>query len=97
MGRKVVINTVHGGFRLSDTALKRLCEIKKVENFEHFNDYYSISRDDLDLIQVIEELGSDANGKYSSLKIIEIPEDVKWYIEEYDGLEWVSEIHRIWR
>lgn len=54
------------------------------------------NRDDLDLIAVIEELGDKANGMFASLKIIEIPDNVEWEIEEYDGSEWVSEVHRTW-
>jgi hypothetical protein len=30
------------------------------------------------------------------LLIVEVPADVDWYIEEYDGLEWVAEKHRTW-
>jgi len=56
-----------------------------------------ISRTDPDLIAVIEELGAKANTSCSTLKIIEIPDDVEWEIEEYDGVEWVSEKHRTWR
>lgn len=41
------------------------------------------------LVSVVEELGTDANGKYSDLKIVEIP--VEYYesytIKEYDGEE----------
>ena len=55
-----------------------------------------INRDDPDLIRVVEELGEEANGHNASLKIIEIPSDVKWIIEEYDGSEWVAEEHRTW-
>jgi hypothetical protein len=56
-----------------------------------------LKRDDLILIQVVEELGKMASGDHSSLEIVEIPDDVNWEIEEYDGNEWVSEIHRTWR
>jgi len=35
-------------------------------------------------------------GEYSELKVVEIPDDVKWQLEEYDGLEWVAEKHRTW-
>ena len=28
---------------------------------------------------------------------VEIPDDVEWQIEEYDGSEWIAEKHRIWR
>jgi hypothetical protein len=49
------------------------------------------------LIQVVEELGDGANGYFAKLKIVEIPDDVLWQIEEYDGKEWVAEQHRTWR
>lgn len=53
-------------------------------------------RNDPALVQTVEELGDKAAGRYSSLKIVEIPDDVKWEIDEYDGLEWVAEVHRKW-
>jgi len=56
----------------------------------------SIPRSDPLLIQVIEELGEKANSKFAELKIVEIPDDVKWTIEEYDGKEWIAEEHRTW-
>jgi hypothetical protein len=48
------------------------------------------------LIKVVEELGNEASGELSELKIIEIPDDIEYEIEEYDGIEWVSEKHRRW-
>jgi hypothetical protein len=48
------------------------------------------------LVQCVKELGERAFGCYSELKIIEIPDDIEWEIEEYDGKEWVSEKHRTW-
>jgi hypothetical protein len=53
-------------------------------------------RNDPDLIAVIEELGDDANGWASELAIVEIPDDVEWHIDEYDGREHVAENHRTW-
>lgn len=53
-------------------------------------------RSDPDLIDCIETLDSDADGRHASLKIVEIPVDVEWQIEEYDGAEWVAETHRTW-
>jgi hypothetical protein len=51
-----------------------------------------------DLIAVIEELGVEkASGKYAEIKIVEVPDDVKWHIDEYDGVEHVAENHRTWR
>ena len=55
-----------------------------------------IARDDPVLVQVVKELGERANGKYSDLRVVEIPGDVNWVIEEYDGAEWVAEVHRTW-
>lgn len=57
---------------------------------------YDILRNDSALVQVVEELGESANGQYSKLKVIEIPDDVEWCVEEYDGSEWVAEKHRTW-
>jgi hypothetical protein len=59
-------------------------------------DFYG-NRADEDLIAVIEKLGNEANGPCASLKIVEIPDDVNWYVDEYDGREWVAEKHRTWK
>ena len=61
--------------------------------------YYEFceNRSDPDLIAVIEELGERANGFAAELGIVEIPEGVKWHIDEYDGSEHVAEDHRTWR
>ena len=55
-----------------------------------------LARDDPYLVAVVEEMGSEANGSHSDLKVVEIPGDVDWIIEEYDGNEWVAEKHRKW-
>lgn len=56
----------------------------------------NISRTDKTLIQVVKELGKKANAEHAKLKIIEIPDDVEYQIEEYDGNEWVAEVHKTW-
>jgi hypothetical protein len=57
----------------------------------------TIDRDDPVLVQAVRELGSKrASSRFAELKIIEIPADVAWQIEEYDGAEWVAEKHRVW-
>ena len=53
-------------------------------------------RSDPHLVAVVEELGEKANGWASDLTVVEIPDDVEWYIEEYDGREHVAEVHRTW-
>lgn len=49
------------------------------------------------LVQVIEELGKEANGACAELKVVEIPDGVDYEIDEYDGLEHIAEKHRTWR
>ena len=48
------------------------------------------------LIKVVEELGDEANGSCAELEIVEIPEDVEYEIDEYDGIESIHEVHRSW-
>ena len=55
-----------------------------------------IERDDPNLIKVVETLGDAANGEHAELKVVEIPDNVKFEITEYDGIESVEEIHRRW-
>jgi hypothetical protein len=70
----------------------------KIENIpnEHFISYLDIKRDDPYLIQTVEDLGEAASGRCSDLKIVDIPDDVDWEIDEYDGMETVEEKHRTW-
>ena len=58
-------------------------------------DYYQ-DRSDPDLIAVIEEIKDQANSWAAEIAIVEIPDDVKWHIHEYDGMEHVAEDHRTW-
>ena len=90
---KIVINACHGGFGLSAEALNKYRELGITDpNFYSRN----IPRDDAHLIAVVELMGTEANNRFSELKIVEIPDDVNWYVEEYDGQEWVAERHRTW-
>ena len=64
------------------------------------NDYNwyggNIERTDIDLIEVVGELGEEANGRFAKLVVVEIPDDINWYIDEHDGWEIVREEHRSW-
>jgi hypothetical protein len=66
-----------------------------VEDSNYISDR-DIARDDPHLIQVIEALGDRADDVHAELRVVEVPDDVNWVIEEYDGLEWVAEVHRTW-
>lgn len=55
-----------------------------------------IERTDRDLVEVVEELGKEADGPYTRLEVVEIPDGVEYEIDEYDGVETIREKHRSW-
>lgn len=59
-------------------------------------DIEKIRRTDPALVQVVKELGREADGPFAFLKIVEVPLFVDWEIIEVDGLEYVAEKHRTW-
>lgn len=76
---KIVINKCYGGFGLSEKA-------QKILGLAHM--YDDIERTDPKLIEVVETLGNEANGRYARLRVVNIPDDVTdWEIDEYDGAE----------
>ena len=89
---QIVINSCYGGFGLSDKALDMYKQLSNKSGIC----IYTLDRTDPILIQVVETLGAEANGRFAQLRIIEIPDDVEWEITEYDGNESVEEVHRKW-
>ena len=87
---KIVVNKCYGGFSLSQEAYRELG--LKWDGYG----YYDCSRSDENLVRVVEKLGDKANGSYAKLRIVEIPDDVNWEIDDYDGIETVREKHRSW-
>jgi len=68
---------------------------KSFDENERFYDS-TIERTDPILIKVIEELGDKASDDSANIKIIDIPDDIEWEIDECDGFEWVYEKRRRW-
>jgi hypothetical protein len=96
MNQRIVINRCYGGFGLSNLAAKRYRELAWIPEEELFWTY-DIPRDSPILLQVIDELGLEkASGPHANLKVIEVPEGVKWHIADYDGMEHIAEDHRQW-
>jgi hypothetical protein len=91
----VVINNCYGGFGLSDSATERYKEMAGITDPDWYD--RDVNRDDPYLVKIVREMGSDANGSYADLRIVELPAGVEWEIAEYDGNEWVAEKHRTWR
>lgn len=59
--------------------------------------FHQLLRDDPVLVRVFEQIGSERfSGLFSIIKMIEIPDNIKWIVCEKDGYEWIAERHRIW-
>ena len=90
---KVVINKCFGGFGLSKKALELYNKYKKSNEKYDFD----IERDDPILVKVVEELGSEkASDSLAKLKVVEIPDDVEYEIDYYDGQESIHQKHESW-
>ena len=78
--------------------------VMSMEDRKAYNAAYSeqtlycrdIERNDPYLVQLVEENAELYAGRCAELGITEIPDDVEYEIEEYDGKEWVAERHRTW-
>lgn len=62
------------------------------DTVQEIDDYLRLdedSREDKTLIEVVEELGEKASGRFGKLVIVEIPDDVAedYVINDYDGIE----------
>lgn len=101
---KIVYNGSYGGFGLSDKAIQRYSDLAGlglvmdpkpiVRSIWQDPDGESWSEYDLDradplLVQVVEELGEEANGLYARLDIMDLPKGTLYRIDEYDGMETV--------
>lgn len=88
---KVVINGCYGGFSLSDEALAYL----GIPGGSRYS--YEDDRANPKLVECVEKLGEAVNHDSASyLYVVEVPDDVKWTITDYDGIEQVEEVHRVW-
>jgi hypothetical protein len=88
---KVVINRCFGGYSLSRKAYKALGLEWDGYGYACIDD-----RTNKKLVGVVEKLGSAANGRSAMLKVVDVPGDVTWTIDCYDGLETVHEVARVW-
>ena len=93
---KIVVNKAFGGFRIPEKLVKELgwyCVYFK--GGESDDDPSYDEHADPELIAALERMIE--NGEIiGPLKIVEIPDDVNWYIEDYDGIETIHEVHRSW-
>ena len=95
---KIVINARYGGFGLSDEGSREwLLRSETVLDIDNYWSSREIPRDDPFLVEMVEYgEGGHRTWGTTDLRIVVIPDDVQWYISEYDGLEHVAE-GRTWR
>lgn len=97
---KIVVNRTFGGFKIPPQLAEELgwfCV--------YFNGGEDLPADydehtDPDMIAGLERMieeGVDVNeAAGTKLEIVEIPDDIDWYIDDYDGIETIHECHRSW-
>ena len=90
---KVVLNKCFGGFGLSEKAYEFLGLEWDGYGYK-YNDYDL--RSDEKLIECVETLGEEADGRFARLVVVDIPDDIDWEINYYDGVETIHEVHRSW-
>ena len=56
----------------------------------------SEKREDKVLIEVVEELGDVASGSFGELVVVEIPDDMNYVIDDYDGIETLHARVEVW-
>ena len=89
---KVVINKCFGGYSLSKEAYKYLGL-----SWGGYGYKFQDDRTNPKLVEVVEKLGEKANGQFADLKVVEIPNNINWFISDYDGIEKIEEEHKIWK
>ncbi len=100
---KIVVNKCYGGFGVSEAVYKELgmkwdgYGYLDNEAFGIESNNYLAYRTNEKLISAIEKIGEEkASGDLAELRIVEVPDDIEWEIDEYDGIETVHEQHRSW-
>ena len=95
---QVVINTSYSNFAISPDAISLIQKkIKNPKAKSQINDYaFDNDRSNPLLVEAVQKLGAKANGLYTTLKIVEIPDDVEWRVDAINGKEVIREKHRMW-
>jgi hypothetical protein len=91
LGRKISGNPKWGGATIKGDTYN---DTGKICDYDY--GYVDVERNDEILIKIVEQLGEKANGNSVELRIVEIPNEIEWEIDEYDGIESIHEKHRSW-
>ena len=109
---KIVLNKCYGGFGLSTKAFDWLIVnkgwkldkdfVKATSTYGDKDTKYWAKGDreelriNLDVIECVEVLGKEASNRLSDMRVVEIPDNANWEIDEYDGIESVRESSEVW-
>lgn len=98
---KIIINKGSVPFKFSQLALSKLKQLGfKINNKEgnYKIPYFSLDeyRTDKKVINALEQLGVTAGYEYVRFKIVEIPDDIEWYIDVRNNEESIHEKHKVW-
>lgn len=86
---KVIYNTCYGGFNFSNEFVEEFNN-RNTERATHLETRHE-ERTDPSVIALFEEKGSEwSSGRHSKLDIMNIPDDVEFTVEEYDGIETIT-------
>lgn len=67
------------------------------EDYKRYHLYLKTeNREDPILIEVVEELGKEASDSCGNLIVVEIPKDLEYVIDDYDGIEILHEKVQEW-
>lgn len=100
---KIVLNKCYGGFSVSEAVYNELGF--KWDGYGYLNnELFGIENNDCiayraneKLIAAIEKIGEEkASGSYAELRVVEVPDDIEWEIDDHDGIEILHEQHRSW-
>lgn len=96
MKKEFLINKSYGGFGYSQNAVdeynNRMLKLDPTFRIVRSQcpDFQDIPRDDPIMLQVVKDIGHNANDRWSALQIVSIPEEyyISVEIETYEGFEW---------
>lgn len=93
--KEVVLNKCYGGFSLSKEAYEYLGLEWDGYGFA-YSEY--AKRADPKLVECIKTLGERADGCFSKLRIVDVPDDIdlESCTSDYDGIETIEEPHMSW-
>lgn len=92
----IEFETVETGSSLLGKQFWRKGMVDQDDGYLYEGTFFSENRSDPELIATLEEMGEAAWGWAAEIEIVEVPDDVKYYISEYDGIETIHEEHRTW-